>query len=84
MISRLHGPGGPFHDHTRRREVEELRFIRPDVALAIVKTFDVKRGGVPTSGEETRGLVVLSKEDGRWKVNALENTKMQATVNGQR
>jgi Domain of unknown function (DUF4440) len=84
MISRLHGPGGPFHDHTRRHEVEDLRFIRPDVALAVVKTFDIKRAGVPIPGEETRGLVILSKENGRWKVNALENTKIQATVNGQR
>jgi hypothetical protein len=84
MISRLHGPGGPFHDHTRRHEIEELRFIRPDVALAVVKTFDIKRAGVPTTGEETRGLIVLTKEGGRWKVNALENTIIQATVNGQR
>jgi len=84
MISRLHGPGGPFHDHTRRHEVEELRFIRPDVALAVVKTFDIKQAGVPIAGEETRGIVILSKENGRWKLNALENTKIQAAVNGQR
>ena len=84
MISRLHAPGGPFQDHTRRHMVEELRFVRPDVALAVVKTFDIKRAGVPTAGEETRGLIVLSKEDGHWKVNALENTRIQTTVNGQR
>jgi len=84
MITRLHAPGGPFHDHTRRHMVEELRFIRPDVAIAVVKTFDIKRAGVPTTGEETRGLIILSKEDGHWKVNALENTRIQATVNGQR
>jgi uncharacterized protein (TIGR02246 family) len=82
MISRLHAPGGPFHDHTRRHVVEELRFIRPDVALAIVKTFDIKRAGVPAMGEETRGLIILSKENGRWKVNALENTKIQTTTGG--
>jgi len=84
MITRLHAPGGPFHDHTRRHLVEELRFIRPDVALAVVKTFDIRRAGVPAPGEETRGLIVFSREDGHWKVNALENTKIQATVNGQR
>ena len=84
MIGPLHAPGGPFHGHTRRHVVEELRFIRPDVALAVVKTFDIRRAGVPTTGEETRGLVVLSKEGGRWKLNALENTRIQATVNGQR
>ena len=64
--------------------MEELRFIRPDVALAVVKTFDIRRAGVPATGEETRGLVVLSKEGGRWKLNTLENTRIQATVNGQR
>jgi hypothetical protein len=84
MITRLHGPGGPFHEHTRRHEVEELRFIRPDVALAVVKTFDIKQAGVPIAGEETRGIAILSKENGRWKLNALENTKIQAAVNGQR
>lgn len=84
MITRLHAPGGPFHDHTRRHMVEELRFIRRDVAIAVIKTFDIKRAGIPTTGEETRGLIILSKENGRWKVNALENTKIQPTVDGQR
>lgn len=84
MIAPLHAPGGPFHDHTRRHEVEELRFVRPDVAFAVVRTFDIRRAGVPTTGEETRGLIILSKEGGRWKLNALENTKIQTTVNGQR
>jgi uncharacterized protein (TIGR02246 family) len=84
MITRLHAPGGPFHDHTRRHAVEELRFIRPDVAVAVVKTFDIKRAGVPTTGEETRGLIILSKEDGHWKVNAMENTRIDATPVGRR
>jgi len=84
MISKLHAPGGPFHDHTRRHTVEELRFIRPDVAIAVVKTFDIKRAGVPATGEESRGLIFLSKEDGHWKVNAVANTRIQPTGNGQR
>lgn len=84
MISRLHARGGPFHDHTRRHAVEELRFIRRDVAFAVVKTFDIRRAGAPTTGEETRGLIILSKEDGRWKVNALENTLIEATPVGRR
>jgi len=82
MIARLHAPGGPFQDHTRRHAVEELRFIRPDVAVAVVKTFDIKRAGVPTTGEETRGLIILSKEGGHWKVNALENTRIEANPVG--
>jgi uncharacterized protein (TIGR02246 family) len=82
MISRLHAPGGPFHDHTRRHTVEDLRFVRLDVAVAVVKTLDIRRAGVPTTGEETRGLIIFSKEDGHWKVNALENTKIDAVPVG--
>lgn len=84
MISRLHSEGGPFHDHTRRHEVEELRFIRPDVALAVVKTFDIKRAGVATTGEETRGLALFSKEAGQWKVIAISNARIQAEPVGNR
>ena len=46
------------------------------------RLFDIKRGGVLTTGEETRGLIILSKEDGHWNVNALENTKIQPIPTG--
>lgn len=82
LITRLHAPGGPFHDHTRRHAVEELRFLRPDVAIAVVKTFDIKHGGVPATGEDTRGLIVLSKEDGHWKAQASANARISATPQG--
>jgi uncharacterized protein (TIGR02246 family) len=82
LITPLHAPGGPFHDHTRRHTVEDLQFIRPDVAIAIVRTFDIKRAGVATAGEETRGLVVVSKHDGRWKLNANQNGRIQVTPSG--
>jgi uncharacterized protein (TIGR02246 family) len=82
LIAPLHAPGGPFADHTRRHTVEELQFVRPDVAIAVVKTFDIKRAGVATSGEETRGLVVLSKENGHWKLAANQNTRIQGSPVG--
>lgn len=87
LLTRLHGPGGPFHDLTRRHAVEELRFIRPDVAVAVVKTFDIKRGGVPATGEEARGargLMILSKEDGRWKAQANANVRISDAPQGNR
>lgn len=83
VISRLHAPGGSAHENTRRQQIEELRFIRPDVALAVVKYFDIRQAGVPT-GEEVRGLMILSKENGRWKINALENTMIAAVVSRRR
>jgi uncharacterized protein (TIGR02246 family) len=82
LITPLHAPGGPFADHTRRHAVEELQFVRPDVAIAVVKTFDIKRGGVAAPGEETRGLVVLTKENGRWTLAANQNARVQASPVG--
>lgn len=84
LLTPLHARGGPFHDHTRRHAVEDLRFIRPDVAIAVVKTLDIRRAGVPTEGEEIRGLVVWTKEDGHWKVTANQNARIQASPVGNR
>jgi hypothetical protein len=84
LLTPLHAPGGPFHDQTRRHVVEDLRFIRPDVAIAVVKTFDKRRAGVATTGEETRGLVVVSKEGGHWKMTANQNARIQASPVGNR
>lgn len=83
LLTRLHGPGGPMHEQTRRHAVEELRFIRPDVAVAVVKFFDIRLGGLPT-GKEARGLIILSKEDGRWKTQANANVGISDTPQGNR
>ena len=84
LLTPMHAPGGRVHEHTRRHLVEDLRFIRPDVAIAVVKTFDIRIAGVPTPGRETRGLVVLSKEDGLWKATASQNTRIEASPDGNR
>jgi len=84
LLTPLHAPGGPFHEHTRRHAVEDLRFIRPDVAIAVVKTFDIRIAGVPAPGRETRGLVVLVKEGEHWKVTASQNSTIQASPAGNR
>ena len=84
LLTLRHAPGGPSHEHTRRHAVEDLRFIRPDVAIAVVKTFDIRIAGVPTPGRETRGLVVLVKEGEHWKVTANQNSTIQASPVGNR
>jgi hypothetical protein len=84
LLTPLHAPGGRFRDHTRRHTVEELRFLRPDVAIAVVKTHDIRRAGAPIEGEETRGLVVLIKEGEHWKVTANQNVRIQAAPVGHR
>jgi hypothetical protein len=84
LITPLHAAGGPFADYAWRHTVEELQFVRADVAIAVVRTFDIKRGGVATSGEETRGLVVLSKENRHWKLAANQNARLQDSPVGNR
>ena len=84
LLTPLHASGGSFHEHTRRHVVEELRFIRPYAAIAVVKTLDIRRAGVATAGEETRGLVVVSTEGGHWKMTANQNARIQATPVGDR
>ena len=54
--------------------VEQIRFLRPDVAVAIVH-------GIFRSGdgaeEPARSTWVLSKEDGRWLLRAFHQTYVQ-------
>jgi hypothetical protein len=54
------------------------------VAIAVVKTHDIRRAGAPIEGEETRGLVVLIKEGEHWKVTANQNVRIQAAPVGHR
>jgi hypothetical protein len=62
---------GKTRDHT----VESIRFVRPDVAIAIVKFHNLRDAGKLTD-EETRASCLLSKEAGQWKVNTFHNTRI--------
>jgi uncharacterized protein (TIGR02246 family) len=65
-----------FAGRTREAVVESIRFLRQDVAIAIVRFHNERQDGKPT-GEETRASFVLTKEDARWKLNAFHNTTIQ-------
>ncbi len=60
-------------DVTYHLVVERIRFLRPDVAVAIVRgTFR------SSSGEDTaRATWVMSKEGGRWLCRAFHQTYLQ-------
>ncbi|WP_263381396.1 SgcJ/EcaC family oxidoreductase [Granulicella arctica] len=64
---------GPFHDVHRQTTVEKIRFIRDDVAVVITTIVDRHGGGPPAS---TRGIFVLSKEQGHWLLNSFQNTQI--------
>ncbi|WP_395105234.1 SgcJ/EcaC family oxidoreductase [Actinomadura sp. SCN-SB] len=61
---------GAMRDSTVTFEVEHVLFIRPDVAavkvLQVYRTADGQEVGTP--------LFVMSKEDGRWRLTACQNT----------
>ena len=65
-----------FRGKTRDAAVESIRFLRPDVAIAIVRYWNARQDGKPT-GEETRASFVLTKENNRWTLNAFHNTIIQ-------
>ena len=62
---------GPFHAISRKTIVDKIKFVRSDVAIAIVTLQDQSEGRRSTT---TRGTFVLSKENGRWIVDSMQNT----------
>ncbi|WP_232666827.1 SgcJ/EcaC family oxidoreductase [Pseudonocardia sp. TRM90224] len=56
-------------------EVAHVLFIRPDVAAVKVRQIYTSTTGDPSESEgEGTPLFVMSKEDGRWRLAACQNT----------
>ncbi|MGB3443415.1 MAG: SgcJ/EcaC family oxidoreductase [Actinophytocola sp.] len=66
---------GPFRDQYARYVVRDVRFVRPDVALAYKEAYAVTADGEPIDLDHAMcALYVLVKEDGRWLITARQNT----------
>lgn len=64
---RGHAPGGPLtRSGEKKHVVEKIKFLRPDVAVAIVHTTSTRNRDVSTW--------VLTKESNRWLVANFHNT----------
>lgn len=69
------GLAGPLRDQFARYEVKDVRFVRPDVALAYKEAYAITADGEPIDLDHTMcALYVLVKDDGRWRVAARQNT----------
>jgi uncharacterized protein (TIGR02246 family) len=69
------GLAGPLRDQYARYEVKDVRFVRPDVALAYKEAYAITVDGEPIDLDHAMcALYVLVKEDGRWWVTARQNT----------
>lgn len=75
MAASEKGLAGPLRDQYARYEVRDVRFLRPDVAIAHKEAFAIRADGEPIDLEHAmNALYVLTKEDGRWLIAARQNT----------
>jgi uncharacterized protein (TIGR02246 family) len=66
---------GSTKEATATYEVENVLFIRPDVAAVKIRQRPVTLDGTPIPDQnEGSPLYILSKEDGTWKIAAGQNT----------
>jgi len=66
---------GSTKEATATYEVENVLFLRPDVAAVKIRQRPVTLDGTPIPDQnEGSPLYVLSKEDGTWKIAAGQNT----------
>lgn len=69
------GMAAALHDQFVRYVVTDIRFIRPDVALAYKEATATDADGEPIELDHSMvALYVLVKDDGRWLVAARQNT----------
>lgn len=71
-----------YRGSTNSMEVEDVRFIRPDVAIAHVRHhLRFSRDGQPAEGH-ARSTWVLTKDQGQWAIAAFQNTPIQPPADG--
>jgi uncharacterized protein (TIGR02246 family) len=69
------GYAGPLRDLYARYELDDVRFVRPDVALAYKRATATTSAGEPLDvGHAMIALYVLVRDDGRWRIAARQNT----------
>ncbi len=75
------GYAGPLRDQFARYDVDEIAFLRPDVALArVLATATDADGRARTVGHAMIATYVLVREDGRWWIAARQNVLAAETT----
>jgi uncharacterized protein (TIGR02246 family) len=68
----------PSHYYTRA--VEDIQYLKPDVAVAHVRTGLTDDARYPGETFEFRRMIVLTKKDGVWLIRAGQNAKLEKNV----
>ena len=76
LMTRLHGPDGPFRASTREAPIMHVRFLGPDVAI-MHSQFHI-HGDVDEPQRTGIGTRVVRKIDGKWRTVAVQNTDVRA------
>ena len=71
-----------FKNSTLSTSVEQIRFLRPDVAVVHVSGHNKTRQGEETREFDLIVTLVMAKDQGEWKIVAFQNT--QVITNQQR
>jgi len=75
LMTRLHGPNGPFRKSTRETPIMHVRFLAPDVAM-MHSEFHIY-GDIDEPTRTGIGTRVVRKIDGRWRTVAVQNTDVR-------
>jgi uncharacterized protein (TIGR02246 family) len=68
--------GTIYKGSTVRYSVENIRFLRADVAIVLLRQYlQFHEGGAP-SELEARPTIIAEKVDGQWRIAALQNTRI--------
>ena len=68
---------GIYKDSRNAATVKSIRFLRPDVAVAIVEwNLEYREGGETKKGH-AMNTMVMTKEGGKWSIAAFQNTAIQ-------
>jgi uncharacterized protein (TIGR02246 family) len=69
------GFAGPLRDQYAQYELDDVVFVRPDVAVAHKRARATDARGEPIDvGHAMIALYVFVKDDGRWRIAARQNT----------
>jgi uncharacterized protein (TIGR02246 family) len=75
LMTRLHGPNGPFRASTRETPIMHIRFLAPDVAM-MHSQFHIY-GDIDELTRTGIGTRVVRKIDGKWRTVAVQNTDVR-------
>ncbi len=68
--------GTIYKGSTIHYSVEKIKFLRPEIALVFLRQHLELGEGAPVDGLDARPTIVAEKIDDKWRIVALQNTRI--------